>query len=392
MRPHDAVHARADRLQELGRARHRAVGVREVVLLERRQGDHLGRGAAAPRRRAGDDVLRLAVVAAKTQAIGCRFRRCARDPERQARPPREVARAGRAVRGDVADEELGERIGRGRGIRHPLLGEHEVLLARRAARARHDRALADHAAQRERVEHVVAPLPGGETPPPSSTANSSLRASRLPPRERARATPLGARRSRRRRCPRRGARAAACLRWRSPVTESTQARSRAGMTWIVPRIVHERTISPRSNAASTSRTLGLADRARGERPAAAPELLRLRGEHVRGRGGDVGAGALSRCDRSRRSSTRAVFTSHSAAPCGQRASAVSRAARAQSHRSRASGQDGEAHGRAGMKPSLEESAMPHHDHEHHREHPHDHDQPQGNDDLASSSSAGSTRP
>ena len=74
-RAHHAVHAGTDRPQELRRARHRAVDVREVVLLERRQRHDLGGRRAAARRGSGHDIHRLAVVGEDLQAIGCRFRR-----------------------------------------------------------------------------------------------------------------------------------------------------------------------------------------------------------------------------------------------------------------------------------------------------------------------------
>ncbi|MBN9172299.1 MAG: winged helix DNA-binding domain-containing protein, partial [Microbacterium sp.] len=128
-RPHDSVGARPDVGEELRRAYRRPVGVREEVLLERRKRDHVGRCRTPAGSHGGHEPP---LVDLHEPIAGC-LGRLSRHPQRETRPPCEVRRARRAVAVDVAHEQLSERIARSIGRRQPFVGEHEVLLTRRAA-------------------------------------------------------------------------------------------------------------------------------------------------------------------------------------------------------------------------------------------------------------------
>ena len=176
----------------VGRNRDRAVSIREEVLLERGERNHLVGGREPARQVARHPDV---VVQARQARVGCRSLGCApRRADRQPGPPREVRRARRAVREHVAREELCERFRRVDRSVHPLVGEYEVLLSGRPFLARDDRSLTDQTAQRESDEQVVSPLTGGTEPARSKASKSSRAGKTVAARQRRYSHALGDRR------------------------------------------------------------------------------------------------------------------------------------------------------------------------------------------------------
>ncbi len=243
----------------------------------RRQGEHPGRaalrrGAGPPRRTAARlrPRRREAVGAASAAARG--IRAAAPTTTRSRARRRDRARRCSAAKNSASGSA-------GRGIVTDSSYSTTVLLAGRPADARTTGPWQTHA-------RSVSARAGGSRaarrcrrPPASSTSNISLRVSRLPPRER-RADGRSAAATSRRRCPRRGARAA-LLALPLPGHREHPARSRARDD--VDGAAHR----PRAHElAAVERRVDLADgsarpRVRRRAPTARPRTPGLRREHVR---------------------------------------------------------------------------------------------------------------
>lgn len=155
-RAHHAVHPGPDRTRDVRGQRRRPIAVRQVRLLERRQGEYARRRRGGPRQSSRPEEP---VAEFDEKACGCLGRVPCRS-HRQARPPREVVGRRGPVPVDVAHEEIGERVGRRGGVRDPFVREHEVLLpGRRTVDARDDGAVHEHPAQRQHAQQVHPALP-----------------------------------------------------------------------------------------------------------------------------------------------------------------------------------------------------------------------------------------
>ena len=213
------------------------------------------RSAAGPGRRRRREARRR-----RRRPSGDRMpppRRSRETPSGRPRPPGEVTDAGGAVRARCSARRT-RRAGRPAAIGAGTHSSVRTTYCSRAgaALARHDRTLADQG------PHTTARPAGGSradrpsTTPPCLERGEQVLAGEPIAAASAAITTRSAFASSSASIASARCTAAAARHCRSPVSDSTHARSRAGMTWIVPRIVHERTISPRSNAASTARTLG----------------------------------------------------------------------------------------------------------------------------------------
>lgn len=163
---HGTVRARPHEPHHVGRRRNGAVGVGEVVLVERAEREHarrelrLGRPPRRIRRaRLGEEpLLDLFHPIARARARGTGA------AERKTRPPAEVLETCRAAPAEIPDEELPERVERTGGIRDPVIRRDDVLLARGRALSGHDGAEHAHRAPAQRRQHVVAAHAGRVDP------------------------------------------------------------------------------------------------------------------------------------------------------------------------------------------------------------------------------------
>ena len=139
----------------------RAIGVGDVVLVERAEGVDGGRTRCSSRTLArGEetlvDLVEPATVRSRSRPLG----RLARLTEGEARPPGEIGDTGGAVSVDVADEQLGERVIGRDVLTDVIFHEHEALLAGEAGPG-DDRPLADQTVDREGEQQMDAALARG---------------------------------------------------------------------------------------------------------------------------------------------------------------------------------------------------------------------------------------